>query len=72
MKVKDLIKKLQECDPEETVIIAKDAGGNRFSPLSDIGRDLYRPNSSWYGTLIEYERYREEGDLDVVTLWSVN
>ncbi len=72
MKISELIELLKTCDPEETVIMSKDAEGNRFSPFSDISRDIYRLDSAWSGNLVDYERNREEGDLDVVTLWPVN
>ncbi|MEE9446225.1 MAG: hypothetical protein V3V19_11240 [Cocleimonas sp.] len=72
MKIKELIEKLKSCDPEEEVILAKDNEGNGYSPLSNISHDIYRPESTWSGELVEYERNRKDGDIDVVTLWPVN
>ncbi len=31
-----------------------------------------KPSPSTSGNLVDYERNRQEGDLDVVTLWPVN
>ena len=72
MKVKELIELLKTCDPEETVIMAKDCEGNGYSPFSELGRDIYRPDSIWSGSLVDYERNRQDGDIDVVTLWPIN
>lgn len=50
MKVKDLIKQLQECDPESEVICQKDGEGNGYSPLSGIDNEaIYIPENTWSG-----------------------
>lgn len=36
MKVKDLIKKLKECDQEAYVIMASDGEGNEFHPMDAV------------------------------------
>jgi len=49
MTVKELIEFLSRHDPDRIVIMAKDAEGNGYSPLSDgwIGR--YRADTTWSG-----------------------
>ena len=70
MKVKELIELLKTCpDDEEVVVFMK---GKTVSPILDLSRDIYRPNTVNSGKLLEYEYNRKDGDLDVVTLWSAN
>lgn len=50
MKVKDLIKQLQKCDPEKIVILQKDSEGNGYSPLEGIDNDsIYEEESTYSG-----------------------
>ncbi len=41
MKIKDLIKKLKEFDPESAVVLSSDAEGNSFSEATDIEQYLF-------------------------------
>ena len=43
MKVKELIEKLQQCDPEDIIVLAKDEEGNGFNMLGDIDEAIYVP-----------------------------
>ena len=38
MKIKQLIKKLSECNPDAEVIMSSDMEGNRYGGFSDIGK----------------------------------
>lgn len=50
MKVKELLAALTKADPEEDVILHKDAEGNGASPLQGADYDsVYVPNSAWSG-----------------------
>lgn len=88
MTVKQLIGQLQECDPDDVVILSKDEEGNGFSPLAELGDGVYVPDSTWSGEvhlreltpeLIEQgytdEDVRtvgEDGAMKCVTLWPTN
>jgi hypothetical protein len=49
MKVKELIKLLQETDQEREVIMSKDSEGNCYSPLYALWTGSYKPETTWYG-----------------------
>ncbi len=49
MKVKQLIKLLQKEDPDRIVVVASDAEGNNYSPLSDITTGAYDPETTYSG-----------------------
>lgn len=49
MTVGELIAKLKEIDPNRIVIMAKDAEGNGYSPLSDFWIGAYRAETTWMG-----------------------
>lgn len=52
MKVKDLIEKLQACNPESEVICQKDSEGNDYSPLAGIdNKAIYLAETTWHGTV---------------------
>jgi hypothetical protein len=58
MKVKELIKELEQYDQELEVILSSDEEGNGYSPLSGIeGNLVYEP----------YSKYRGEIHIDVLT-----
>jgi hypothetical protein len=61
MKVKELINKLKETDPEREVVMSKDSEGNSHSPLYGFWEGSYVPETTWYG-----EVYNDsmEGDPD--------
>lgn len=42
MKVKDLIKKLKEFDPDSLVVLSSDSEGNSFSEAQDLGSFLFK------------------------------
>ncbi len=72
MKVKELIKLLRKEDPDRIVIMAKDAEGNDYSPLSSFWTGAYKAETTWYGEvgleiLTEKDKkqgYTEEDVLD--------
>lgn len=86
MKVKDLIELLQLQDPEDIVVLSKDAEGNDFSPLEEcsISRK-YIPETTWSGAICfrtaeealrteeieDLEDFPEEG-INCIVLWPVN
>jgi hypothetical protein len=52
MKVKELIKLLQQEDQEAEVIMSKDGEGNSFSPFSDFGtQNCYKAECTWSGEM---------------------
>lgn len=71
MKVKKLIKKLMKLDPDSIVVMASDAEGNKFSPLSDTTEELYFANNSWSGDIASEEDETHGADPAVV-LWPTN
>lgn len=83
MKVKELVDKLQNCNPEEEVYVAADSEGNNFRELYGVDNDFaletgdgYRAHGPWLRELDEQRKqhgYTEE-DVnedaeDVVILW---
>lgn len=61
MTVKELIEKLQKEDPDRIVVIAKDEGGDSYSPLSGLSTAAYEPTSTWSGDVgLEPEDLTEE------------
>lgn len=71
MKVKELIKQLKNLDNQDAeVIIASDAEGNSYSPLSDISDSLlYDATNSWSGEIystVGAEDGSEEGLDDAI------
>lgn len=83
MKVKDLIEKLKEHDPEAMVALSKDAEGNGYSPLADIEAAGYSKDDHFSGLTynkltpeLEKMGFSEE-DIDedaedCVFLWPLN
>ena len=60
MKVKELIKQLEELNPEAEVIIASDEDGNNYSILSDIvSEDGLKFQKSDYEIDLYDKDYRE-------------
>lgn len=85
MKVKQLIELLQDCNPEDLVVMSGDTEGNWHSPVSDVFAQLrYAADNSYSGgtglreltpELIE-QGYSEEDVLeegqDCIVLWPTN
>lgn len=67
MKVKELIELLKTCNYDETVILC--VNSNKASIVDEFSRDIYRPDSTSNGFIVQYENDRQKGDIDVVTLW---
>lgn len=44
MKVKDLIKALKTCNPNEVVVMSSDAEGNSYSKLGELSIGMFTPN----------------------------
>lgn len=51
MTVKELIDQLSECDPNRLVVIAKDSGGNGYSPLWKFWEGAYRADTTYSGEM---------------------
>lgn len=49
MTVGDLVDALADKPRDRLVIMAKDAEGNGYSPLSDVSETMYLPDSTWSG-----------------------
>lgn len=72
MKVKELIESLQACDQDAIVVMAKDAEGNGYSPLSGFWRGMYLAETTWSGdvgaeSLTDEDRAAGYTDEDVMT-----
>jgi hypothetical protein len=53
------------------VIVAKDAEGNGFSPLSGIGEGHYKPVTTWFGEFLSHPDDHPP-PFNAVALWPVN
>ena len=49
MNVKELIIILSKENPKRIVVMARDAEGNGYSPLSNCWTGAYRAETTWYG-----------------------
>lgn len=86
MKVKELIKTLQELDGETLVVLSSDGEGNTYSPADSVYQGHYVAESTWGGQLVEIELtpeleedgYDEDDIYDgpdaepCVVIWPVN
>lgn len=71
MTVQELIKELQEQDPNRIVILQRDGEGNGFSPLSCAWAGIYRAETPWHGeigleTLTESDKENGFSELDLI------
>lgn len=74
MKVHMLVEMLKEIGPEREVVMAKDAEGNSYSPLSSMWEGVYRADTTWYGMVgfgeltqeLKDEGYGEDDIVDGV------
>lgn len=65
MKVKELIEHLKFADLEAEVILSKDAEGNRYSPLSDVGANVfYVPECTWEGQVYDFESSADDNCME--------
>lgn len=69
MKVKELIDALKELPQDALVVMSKDAEGNGYSPLADIGQYKYAAHCTWAGEI--YPTDEEEGE-EAIVFWPVN
>ena len=81
MIVSELIKELQEMNQDAIVVMASDAEGNGYSPLSGVYEENYLPESTYSGEvysnedLLEMAVYEEDVPEDLqkcVTLSPIN
>lgn len=78
MTVGELQQLLADFDPTAEVVLATDADGNTFSPLSDASLGYYLEDSSWSGDFVSNEDVDEDEDINVdgappaVALWPTN
>ena len=65
MKVKELLKTLQDFDPNAEVVMQKDSEGNGYSPLRGIDLDsVYVPDSTWSGNVYPMEWTAEDAGMN--------
>tara|TARA_R110000803_G_scaffold57743_1_gene115780 strand:+ start:237 stop:494 length:258 start_codon:yes stop_codon:yes gene_type:complete len=65
MKVAELIKMLQDVDPESECILQKDGEGNGYSPLSGIDPEaIYIADSTYSGEVYSAEWSAEDADME--------
>ena len=62
MKVSEWIAELQKLDGDRVVIMATDAEGNGYSPLSGMWVGAYRPDTTWSGK-VGFESLTDEDRL---------
>lgn len=55
MKVKDLIERLSELDPQMDVIVQKDSEGNDYSPLVNLHVGVYVPETTYSGSFYDHD-----------------
>lgn len=84
LRVKDLIKLLQDEDQDRIVVMSKDGEGNGYSPFSGLSTAAYVADSTWSGEiglekLTEADKkagYSEEdvkhGGEKAIVLWPTN
>jgi hypothetical protein len=73
MNVGQLREALKDMPDEFIVVLAKDAEGNNFSPLSDPEDAYYRAETTWYGEYYgNLEDAEDVGAEPAVFLWPVN
>ncbi len=86
MKVKQLLKELEKCNPESEVVMAKDEEGNGYSPLYEVDGEnmVYTPDSTWSGDIFDKRWSPDDAGLEksdhkkmmkkkvCVLLWPVN
>jgi len=54
------------------IIIASDAEGNSFSPLSECWMGVYIPDTDWYGDIVMADDLEEDEELNCAILWPTN
>lgn len=65
MKVGELIKVLQNLDPEMECVMQKDSEGNGFSPLAGADPDgIYIAESTWSGEVYDSNWSADDADMD--------
>lgn len=67
MTIKTLINLLKKYDQEALVIMSNDSEGNNFSPLFEIAKCFYHPESTYSGDITE-----DKKDEKAVVLFPVN
>lgn len=79
MKVKELLKFLNECDPDAEVILSSDAEGNKYSPCTEYENSLfYVPDCAYEGEVFDnfnelLQFYEELPSYNkAVVLWPYN
>lgn len=69
MKIKALIEKLSQLNPEHEIIMSSDGEGNSFSPLDSFSKCQYVPERTWCGEAYFGEDCEEE---NAICLWPIN
>lgn len=65
MKIKDLIKRLKEFDPDSLVVLSADSEGNSFSEAQDLEPFLFKD-----GEICKEEELEEDHDWNrSVVIW---
>jgi hypothetical protein len=86
MTVRELIERLQQENPDDMVVMSKDAEGNHHSPLETVSQCVYVAETTWFGEtypreLTDDDRadgwsdddlYDGDNGVNAVHLWPVN
>ena len=59
MIVSELIKELQDMDPNAIVVMSSDAEGNGYSPMSGVYEEMYLAESTYSGSCYSEEDLQE-------------
>ena len=69
MTVKELRELLLQAPDDLEVIISKDAEGNLFKPVAELGFGTYQPATTWYG---DFETSHVKEEWTAICIWPVN
>ena len=74
MKVSEFIELLKQLPQDHEVIMSKDSEGNSFSPFADFGIEMYEPECTWSGYLVDPESSHRTSvyKKNAVVLWPTN
>ncbi len=73
MNVEELIRRLQQLDPQTIIVMSSDSEGNEYSPLAGMALGWYAPESTWGGMFRNDDNDEpDEGELEALCLWPIN
>jgi hypothetical protein len=64
MKAGELIKYLQNFNPDAELIMQADSEGNSYSPLAGADKGIYVADTTWSGTFYDTSWTADDCDMD--------